>query len=620
LENLPEIEIFGFVSRCSFLSSINSRSRHLDVDDRIPETLRLSLKKLGKVKMTRVNNGRLILASIVIGLIFLSGLSPMTSLVSAQPDLTIMEIQGNSWDSPYEDEEVWTEGVVTVDYQWEDARGFWIQDTEGDGDPATSDGLFIYERYHTVNVGDFVRVRGEVQEYYGLTEIYEYETVVVSEGNPIPEPVELNPPCDDYLSDVYYESLEGMLVSCSEMRAIAGTNQYGEAAGVRTDLNKKRVFQDDPCGTGEIIFTDDKGGVEVLAKSGDIIKDLVGPLDYSYDEYKVLPGVDAPPIVEEKFPYMDISLWKWKWKEWWYSRLGYVTIASYNMYNLFDDYNIEDELAKHALAIHEYLREPDIIAVQEIENEAVLEMLVNTAPIETDYGIVTIDGPDARGIDVGLLYNKDRIMVVSAEARQTCTDLQDAYGPGTDPNYECPPGYNPLFSRPPLVIHLKVKTKTGWCWKPKHMKYKDLWVIVNHFKSKGVYPPTYASPLPRRIQQAEWVGSLVDEIQADHGGAKVIVIGDLNDFMDSEPLEVLEDGGLRNKMWNVNKKNRYTYIYRGVSEVLDHILITPTLLGKWRCTHVLHFNADWPYRTYRYDTTSAHWSTDHDIVVGAFKL
>ena len=604
----------------SIRSSINIRSSHLDVDDRIPEILRLSLKKLGKVKMTRVNNGRLILASLVIGLIFLSGLSPTTTTVSGQPELTIMEIQGNSWSSPYEDVVVWTEGVVTADYQWEDAYGFFIQDPDGDGDPTTSDGLFIFERYHTVNLGDYVRVRGQVQEYYGLTEIYEYETVVESEDNPIPEPVELYPPCDDYLSDVYYEALEGMLVSCSEMRAIAGTNQYGEASGVRAELNKKRVFQDDPCGIGEIIFTDDKGGVEVIAKSGDIIKNLVGPLDYSYDEYKVLPGIDAPPIVEEKFPTMDISLWTWKWMDWWYERLGYVTIATYNMYNLFDDYNIEDELAKHALAIHEYLREPDIIAVEEVENAEVLEMLVNTPPIETDYGIICIEGPDSRGIDVGLLYNKDRIMVESAEARQTCTDLQDGYGPGTDPNYPCPEGYNPLFSRPPLVVHLKVKYKSGWCWKPQKTRYRDLWVIVNHFKSKSVYEPYFADTTPRRVEQAAWVSYLVDEIQSKRGGAKVIVLGDLNDFMDSEPLEVLEDGKLRNTMWTVSKKNRYTYIYRGVSEVLDHILISRSMIGKWRCTHVLHFNTDWPYRTYRYDTASAHWSTDHDIVVGAFKI
>ncbi|MHA2427909.1 MAG: endonuclease/exonuclease/phosphatase family protein [Candidatus Hermodarchaeia archaeon] len=581
--------------------------------------------------MTRVKTKRIILLS-AIALIFVLGFN-MTITTQANDDLnlTISEIQGDGFSTPYPYYEyVITSGVVTADYQHEEKNGFFMQDVTGDGNPATSEGIFVYEPlYDTwpydgvndVEVGDFVTVKARSRERYGFTQLDFVKWIdVVSHLNPLPEPVELYPPCDDYLSDVYYESLEGMLVSCSEMRAIAGTNQYGEASGVRKDLCKRRVFQDDPCGTGEIIFTDDAGGVEVLAKSGDIIKDLVGPLDYSYDEYKVLPGVDDPPIVEEKFPWMDISLWKWKWKEWWYSRRGYVTIATYNMYNLFDDGNIEDELAKHALAIHEYLREPDIIAVQEIENEAVLEMLVNTAPIKTDYGIVTIDGPDNRGIDVGLLYNKDRIMLVNAEARQTCTDLDDEYGPGEDPNYPCPVGYNPLFSRPPLVVHLKVKTKSGWCWKPKHMKYKDLWVIVNHFKSKGVYPPTYASPLPRRIQQAEWVSSLVDEIQADHGGAKVVVIGDLNDFMDSEPLEVLEDGGLRNMMWNVNKKNRYTYIYRGVSEVLDHILITPTMLGKWRFTHVLHFNADWPYRTYRYDTTSAHWSTDHDIVVGAFKL
>ncbi len=569
--------------------------------------------------MTRVNNVRLIIASVVIGLIFLSGLSPTTTTVSAQPELTIMKIQGNSWSSPYEGWEVWTEGVVTADYQWEDARGFFIQDPEGDGDPTTSDGLFIYERYNPVNLGDYVQVRGEVQEYNGLTEIYEYETVVVSEGNPIPEPVELYPPFDDYLSDLYYEALEGMLVSCSEMRAIGGTT-YGEAAGVRTELHKNRVFVDDPYGTGEIIFTDEAGGVEVNAKTGDIIRDIVGPLGYSYDEYKVLPSIDAPPTVEEGFPKMDLSLWTWKWQAWWYDRLGYITIATYNMYNLFNDYNIEDELAKHALAIHDYLREPDLIAVQEVENAEVLEMLVNTPPIETDYGVICIEGPDSRGIDVGLLYNKDRIEVVSAEARQTCTDLEDGYGPGTDPNYPCPEGYNPLFSRPPLVVHLKVKTKSGWCWNRRYTRYKDLWVIVNHFKSKSTYEPYYADTTPRRTEQAAWVSQLVDEIQANHCSAKVIVLGDFNDFMVSDPLKVLRNGGLKDLLWNVNKKNRYTYIYHGVSEVLDHMLITPSLRWYWRSIHILHFNPDWPYSIYRYDTTSAHWSTDHDIVVGAFNL
>jgi predicted extracellular nuclease len=561
----------------------------------------------------------LIFVTVVIAMLFLSGLSPTMNLVSATDEYTIMQIQGDSWSSPYVGQNVWTTGVVTADYQ--DEYCYFIQDPTGDGNPATSDGIYVYEKWHDVKVGDFIKIRGWINEYYDNTQISESETIILSEGNPIPAPVELYPPCDDSLSDVYYESLEGMLVSCSEMIAVSGTSRYGEAMGVRADLNKNRVFQDDPCGTGEIIWTDDKGGVEVVAKSGDLIKDLVGPLDYSFGEYKVLPGVGAPPIVEEEFPSsMDLSIWKWKWKSFICKMFGYVTIATYNMYNLKFDYDYETAMPKHALAIHEYLLEPDLIAVQEIDNITILEMLVNTAPIETNYGVVTIDGPDARGIDVGLLYNKDRIKIKSVEARQTCTDLNDAYGPGFDPNYPCPEGFNPLFSRPPLVVHLKVKMKGGCWWRQRHSGYRDLWVIVNHFKSKGVYAPYFADPLPRRVQQAEWVGSLVDEIQAKHRKAKVIVLGDFNDFMDSDPLAVLEDGGLQNLMWNIKKKNRYTYIYLGVSEVLDHVLITPSMKRNWRFIHVLHFNPDYPLWKYFTDTTSAHWSTDHDIVVGAFKL
>ena len=65
--------------------------------------------------------------------------------------------------------------------------------------------------------------------------------------------------------------------------------------------------------------------------------------------------------------------------------------------------------------------------MQEVENIAILERLTETEPIKGIYGAVLVDGPDARGIDVGLLYRLDRVEILSAEARQTCT------GAGIDP-------------------------------------------------------------------------------------------------------------------------------------------------------------------------------------------
>ena len=556
------------------------------------------------------------------------GLNP--GLVQADtignPVVTIPEIQGDGFESPFPyNTYVDTYGIVTADYQDEGSRGFFVQDPVGDGNPATSDGIFVYNYWYDVDVGDEVQLTGRVRERYGLTQIYAPFITILSSGNPIPDPVELNPPFDDYDSDVYYEALEGMLVSVECMRAVAGTNSYGEAAGVVADTGVKRVFQDDPAGTGGIIFTDDAGGYLVNARTGNLIKDLVGPLDYTYDEYKVLPSADNPPrVLPGWWAISDIVGPKGL-------RSGF-TVATYNMYNLFDEFDdpgkddepelyppelVELMLSKHAHAIKDILRLPDLVAVQEVENIAILERLTETEPINGIYGAVLVDGPDFRGIDVGLLYRLDRVEVISAEARQTSTDLDDLYGPGTDPNFPVEEGYNPLFSRPPLVVHLKtlVKSHRHWC---KQRAGTDLWVIINHFKSKGVYWPTYDDPEPRRIEQAEWVNSLVDEIQEGNSRAKIIVLGDLNSFNNEAPIDTLQDGGLYNLIDSVRKKNRYTYIYRGVSEVLDYIMVSRSLRWRFIQSRIVHFNVDFPYGIFADDSTTGIRTSDHDVFMCSF--
>ncbi len=526
-------------------------------------------------------------------LVLLFGFTPVFAYDN--PVVTIAEIQGDSWYTPYAWDYVETWGIVTADYQWEGKRGFFLQDPIEDGNPATSEGIFVYERYDfDVNVGDEIKIVARAREYYSLTQLDRVQSVeILSTGNVLPAPVELNPPFDDDESDVYYEKLEGMLVSVEKLRAISGTNVYGEFAGVVANLGIHRVFESDED-KGMIIFGDEGGGCWVNVKSGYLVKNLVGPLDYTYDEYKILPSADNPPTVCPDLFWDDYLGWG--------SMFRGLTVATYNMFNLFDDYDLEDELAKHALAIHDYLREPDLIAVQEVEKIELLEQLALTAPIETNYGAVLIEGYDARGIDIGLLYNMDRVEILSAEIRQTTTDLDDGYGPGDDM----------LFSRPPLVIHMNI------LWKGE--AYTDMWVIVNHFKSKSVYAPYYADTTPRRIEQAEWVSELVDEIQVEDEDAYVIVLGDLNDFEYSEPIQVLTDGGLINLMNKIHKRTRYTYIYRGYSQVLDHILITPSLAKLFRKIRIVHSSIDWPFPLFGDDTTTGLCSSDHDIVLASFRI
>ncbi|MDH7475587.1 MAG: lamin tail domain-containing protein [Anaerolineae bacterium] len=520
------------------------------------------------------------------------------------PFVPIYEIQGDGFVSPYADQQVTTAGVVIADFQDTGKNGFFIQDVAGDGNPVTSDGIFVYEGGNTVDValGDTVTVVGTVSEYYGNTQIVLQTVAVDSAGNPLPAPVELNPPFDDAESLAYYEALEGMLVSAPDCVVVGPTSAYGEFVVVRADLGIERVFQDDPAGTGERIMVDDEGGLRYYVKVGDRVEGLIGPLDYTFNNYKVQqrdaltvttapdPGVPAPPdLAADEF-----------------------SVVTFNLENLFDTVDepekddpvlppeeYELKLTKLGAAINA-MGGPVILAVEEAENVAVLTDLA--AKTGVNYQVTLVDGPDARGIDVGLLTRSDRVTVLSAEVRQTCTTLSDGLGPGQG---YCPDGQNMLFSRPPLVVHLTVD---GF----------PLTVIVNHFKSKSEDTLEQQVTLPRRVEQAQWVASLVNEVLATDPRADVIVLGDLNDFLDAEPLAVLTGAGLRDVLLDVDKSSRYTYIYNGESEVLDHVLISADLEMEFQGALPFHINADFPVP--EVEDTTLRKSSDHDPVLTWFRL
>ena len=182
---------------------------------------------------------------------------------------------------------------------------------------------------------------------------------------------------------------------------------------------------------------------------------------------------------------------------------------------------------------------------------------------------------------------------------------------------------NRLFSRPPLVAHLTTSTRNH----QSHTKGKnssedertEFWIIVNHWKSKLEDTKETQYTLPRRLEQAEFVNNIMDEIMLVYPGEEVIVLGDFNDFPDSQPLEVLNDGGLENLMLRLPRINRYTYIFHGVSQVMDHVLIRRA--NDWFPVLIMpiHINSDYPYR-YVTNESSNHRSSDHDPVLVKFAL
>jgi predicted extracellular nuclease len=608
----------------------------------------------------------------------------------APPFVPICKIQGSGFISPYDGQTIRTQGVVVADFDQTGKRGFFLQEDNCDGDPSTSDGIFIYmgTSSQVVSESDLVEVRGSVQEYYGLTEISTYRgsVNVLSEENSLPAPVDLNPPFDKNASDAYFESLEGMYVSLDFASVVGPTDYFDETFVIRSDLKMKRIFQDDPQGTGVIVAVDDSGLFEIQpeAKVGDRVNGLLGALDYTFDDYKM--QLTVPPILiaapdpakrgdvdgDGDIDPNDLRALRKHWGKrvppapasadldgngritfkdilaflHLYGKLrpawGEVSIATFNLLNLFDTVNepgkeddvtspedYELKLDKLAEAIHDDLLEPTIIGVQEVENLTVLEDLAARPEIQAKYEAVLVDGPDGRGIDVGLLYRVDQIQLVDYEARQGCTTLVDGLGP--DGNLDVLDPFNEvtcdsdgdgmldgnrLFSRPPLLVHLefgRTYPRRGW------MAQDDLYVIVNHFKSKSQDTEDVQYTLPRRVEQASFVAGLSQEIRASDWGAKVIVLGDLNDFLDSETLAVLKDGGLRDLLYETHKSNRYTYIYQGESEVLDHILINPSFRWSFRSVSPVHINADYPV-AYEDIPDLSRGSSDHDPVLAKFML
>jgi len=533
----------------------------------------------------------------------------------------IGSVQGDGRNSPYLNEAVTFRGVVTGHYEDRNADGvvfytLFVQDLPGeaDGDPATSDGIavFLGRQRPSVRPGDEVEVSGRVTEFYGLSEIEDddLDVRVISRDNRLPAPIALDGlPADPEA----YEALEGMRVSLDDARVVAPT--YGGCGFfvVRPAVDGRPVRQqaDDPL--DEIIPVLHHSDVDCTGfpqvKVGDVVSGLAGPLIYHFDQFKVvqqdpaalavasapLEAPDAPPTPEP----------------------DQFTVASFNVENYFDTVSdtgrdaepvpTAEELAvkqaKLVAAIGEHLRCPTLLGVQEVENEPLLRELA--AQLEAvcgfTYAVGHRESVDARGIDVALLSDPARVSVDDVALRQGCGDLDTDIA---DPGDLCPMGQDPLFSRPPLQVDVRVDGT-------------PYTLFVNHFKSKS---GGESITEPRRRAQAAHVRRLVDGLLEAAGDARLIVLGDLNDYALSPALLTLtEDGGLVNALMQLPEGQRYTYTFGGAAQLLDYLLFSPAAAEEVVWVDVVHLNADYPV-AWSKDAATALRVSDHDVPMALLAL
>jgi hypothetical protein len=130
-------------------------------------------------------------------------------------------------------------------------------------------------------------------------------------------------------------------------------------------------------------------------------------------------------------------------------------------------------------------------------------------------------------------------------------------------------------------------------------------VVNNHFASKGGSSPLYGSIQPilnggeaQRIDQAEAVNAFVADLLARDPDARAIVLGDLNEFEWEDAFRALT-GGDEPILFDLQERlqplpaERYTYVFDGNHQALDHVLVTLGLLEGAE-VDVLHRNAQFP--------------------------
>ena len=552
--------------------------------------------------------------------------------------LRIPEIQGARHRSPFEGEAVSRVPGVVIAVR---SNGFFMQDPQPDGDERTSEGIFVFTGSKppaSAAVGSAVLVSGRVVEFrpggassdnLTTTEIASPVTTPAGTGQITPTVVGPDgrmPPTevidDDSPGDVeatltfdpaqdgidFYESLEGMLTRVHDPVAVGPTSRFGEvptlaAGGAGASVRTARggiVIRPTDFNPERIVFDD---AIAPLP-SVDVRDSFAGPVDavvdYSFGNFKFL-ALKTPEAV-------DGGLEREVTDE---PRSDQLSIASFNVENL-DPGDPEEKFRRLALTLVTNLRSPDIVGVEEVQDN---DGPRSAAPTDADltYGklIAAIeaaggpryeyrqinpasnrDGGEPNGnIRVGFLYRPDRVSFVDRPGGTAVNSTEeDPDQPGAQLTLS--PGRidpaEPAFerSRKPLAGEFLFRGRT-------------VIAIVNHFNSKGgddplfgrVQPPQRSSETQRH-QQAAIVNRFVGELLAADKNARVVVFGDLNDFEFSRTLEILEGEELFNLAETLPEPERYSYVFEGNSQVLDQILVSRSLLAPRAEYDSVHTNAE----------------------------
>ena len=572
----------------------------------------------------------------------------------------VFAIQGSGTASPLSATTVTTQGLVTADFQGTtQLKGFYIQDTTGDGNSATSDGIFILNSSFDVQVGDYVRLTGLVDEAFTLTQIKNVSSLtILSSGNALIAPTNINLPLTA-IADL--EQNEGMLVKFPQSLTVTETftlGRFGEvslaadgrvfnptnfidpndnpasgttstgtsnvtAVTAQQDLNnRRRILLDDASTVQNPAVIPYLNPADSTLRSGSTLANLTGVLDYAFSKYRLQPTV-APAFNYAARPVVPTV------------GAANVKIASFNVLNYFngDGAGGGFPTARGANTLVEFNRQrtkiinaikqlnADVVGLIEIENDgdgansAIADLVngLNAATASGTYAYI-LDAAGANGnpgtdaIKQAIIYKPGAVTPVGLAK----TDIDAAH------------------NRPPVAQTFTLNSNG-----------EIFTAIVTHFKSKSATNASGANldqgdgqgayNASRKLQSTAFL-NFITAIQTSSADEDVIAVGDYNAYEQEDPMDILIGGGLVNIL-----PNTYSYVFDGQSGSLDHALTTASLSSKISGANKWHINADEPIAidyNQEFNPASAYSphafrSSDHDpLLIGlnlqapvtAFKL
>jgi uncharacterized repeat protein (TIGR01451 family) len=583
---------------------------------------------------------------------------PITPIYTIQGDMT----PGVITESTYAGQVVTTTGIVVGDFQSSsELGGFFLQDFPGDGDTATSDGIFVAvtAAEDDVAVGDELIVSGQVTEDYEHTTLDSIDRVsLISSGNAVNPtlvtlPEQINGDLEAYegmlveidsemtVAQNYFVGRYGQMTLSSDGRLYQPTNQFTpgsvQARMLASDNARNLLILDD--GQDVSSCGDNPNPVPYLGspppnviRAGDVVTGLIGVLDFGKinsggpcstestfaRDYRLQPTVaptftvvnareDTPPAVG-----------------------GRLKVVSFNVLNYFngDGQGGGFPTSRGADSLTEFNRQrtkiitamvaidADVFGLMEIENDgygansAIQDLVNGLNDVLGDGTYAFVDpGISQIGTDeiaVGLIYKP-----ATVDPTGNSAILDDSF----DANYRDD------YNRPALAQTFMEKSSG-----------EKFTVIVNHFKSKGSPCDAIGDPEDpngqgncnlTRLSAANVMTAWLKTDPTTSQDPDFLVIGDLNAYAKEDPIDAFERAGYTNLLNKFGGDTAYSYIFDGLSGYLDHALANSSMEAQVTGVADWHINADEPpvidydenFNPAGYYSPDAFRASDHDPVI-----